>query len=112
MRYFLIAALLINTAWAQQRYMPEISGEFVHIFNPNDTRPGERRLYTNDHALVKDDKGVWHAYGIMHHLPVQRWDEHRFFHPAGTALRQSKWEDHDDALTAKPGVEKVLWAPR
>ena len=94
--------------------IPEIAGEFVHIFNPNDNpdRLSESKdWYTNDHAFIKGDDGTWHAYGIIHHLPVAPWDENRLFHISAKSLSQAKWEDHDYALKAKPGVERVLWAP-
>ncbi len=89
-----------------------IAGPFAHIFNPNDTRKeGDSAWYTNDHTLVKSADGTWHAYGIIHHLPVRPWDETRFFHASAASIRQAKWEDHGYAMTALPGVEGVLWAP-
>jgi hypothetical protein len=116
MKYSHVLLLLLvgNTLVAQKKdyYIPEITGPFVHIFNPNDTRQADSNWYTNDHAFIKDKAGVWHAYGIIHHLPVKPWDENRFFHVSGKSLTQMKWEDHGYAMTAKPGVEKVLWAPR
>ena len=90
--------------------IPEISGPFVHIFDPNDTREGGN-WYTNDHTFIKAKDGTWHAFGIIHHLPVSPWNETRFFHITAKSIKQSKWEDHGYALTAKPGVERVLWAP-
>src|SRR5687767_10702051 len=89
--------------------VPEIAGEFVHVFNPNDS---PERLteatdwYTNDHTFVKDNNGQWHAYGIIHHLPIAPWNEYRFFHISGTSLKQLKWEDNGYALKAKQGVER------
>jgi hypothetical protein len=94
--------------------VPEIGGEFVHIFDPNDNpeRLSEAKdWYTNDHTFIKDKDGSWHAYGIIHHLPVAPWNEYRFFHIAAKSIKQAKWEDHGYAMKAKPGVEKVLWAP-
>jgi Beta-fructosidases (levanase/invertase) len=111
MRYLLFI-FLFNTALAQKPayYIPVITGPFLHIFNPNDTRP-DSAWYTNDHTFVKDNKGQWHAFGIIHHQPVKPWDEHRFFHITANSLKQSKWQDHGYAMTAQPGKEKVLWAP-
>lgn len=94
--------------------IPAISGEFINIFNPNDSAARlkeAKNWYTNDHTFIKGPDGRWHAYGIIHHLPVSPWDEHRFFHISARSLKQVKWEDHGYALEAKPGVEKVLWAP-
>jgi hypothetical protein len=94
--------------------IPEIAGEFVHIFNPNDNpdRLAESKdWYTNDHTFIKGNDGTWHAYGIIHHLPVKPWDENRLFHISAKSLNQARWEDHDYALKARPGVERVLWAP-
>lgn len=95
-------------------YIPEIDGEFVHIFDPNDhpERLAESKdWYTNDHTFVKGDDGTWHAYGIIHHLPVAPWDEYRLFHISATSIRQTRWYDHGYALKARIGVERVLWAP-
>lgn len=84
---------------------PEIASEFVHIFNPNDTRSKEDTTwYTNDHCFIKGDDGTWHAYGIIGHHPVDPWKgETRFFHITASSIKQAKWEDHDYALTANPG---------
>ena len=92
---------------------PEIAGPFVHIFNPNDTRSAEDTTwYTNDHCFAKGNDGTWHAYGIIGHHPIDSWTgETRFFHITASSLTQPKWEDHGYAMTAKKGVERVLWAP-
>jgi len=95
-----------------QYEVPEISGPFVHIFNPNEKRTeGDSSWYTNDHSFIKGDDGLWHAYGIIHHLPIAPWKETRLFHITAGAFKQAKWEDRGYALTAKPDVERVLWAP-
>jgi len=94
--------------------VPEIAGEFVHIFDPNenpDRLTEAKDWYTNDHTFIKGEDGTWHAYGIIHHLPVKPWDEYRFFHITAKSIKQAKWEDQGYAMKAKPGVEKVLWAP-
>lgn len=110
-----VLMLMINSVSAQKvNYeTPRIAGPFVHIFNPNDTRSKEDTTwYTNDHCFIKGDDGTWHAYGIIGHHPIQPWGgETKFFHITASSLKQQKWEDHDYALTAKPGVERVLWAP-
>jgi len=111
----LIYVLLINCPFVfgqKHNYqVPEISGLFVHIFDPNDTRNDGSSWYTNDHTFIKDKDGTWHAYGIIHHLPITPWKETRFFHITAKSIKQQKWDEHDYALTAKPGVERVLWAP-
>ena len=111
----LIYLLLFNLSFVfaqEHNYeVPEISGPFVHIFNPNDTRNDDSSWYTNDHTFIKAKDGTWHAYGIIHHLPITPWKETRFFHITAKSIKQQKWEEHDYALTAKPGVERVLWAP-
>lgn len=92
---------------------PTISGDWKHIFNPNDTRSDiDTTWYTNDHCFAKDSKGKWHAYGIIGHKPISPWTgENKFFHISADVFAQEKWEDHDYALRVKEGVERVLWAP-
>lgn len=112
----LLAAMLITFPYVygqQKPYLiPEISGPFVHIFNPNDTRKeGDSAWYTNDHTFIKGTDGTWHAYGIIHHLPINPWAENRFFHISASSIKQAKWEDHGYGMTAEPGVERVIWAP-
>lgn len=117
MKAILTACLLMvfmATGQAQARLeKPTVDGKFIQIFNPNDTRSGEDTTwYTNDHCFIKGPKGIWHAYGIIGHHPVDPWKgETRFFHITANSIRQLKWQDHDYALTARPGVERVLWAP-
>ena len=92
---------------------PVIISEWQHIFNPNDTRSEiDTTWYTNDHCFAKGNDGKWHAYGIIGHKPVNPWTgENKLFHISADSISQLKWEDHDYALTAKEGVERVLWAP-
>jgi hypothetical protein len=92
---------------------PTIVGEWKHIFNPNDTRFKEDTTwYTNDYCFAKGPNGEWHAYGIIGHKPINPWKgETKFFHISAKTFDQAKWEDHDYALEAKAGKEKVLWAP-
>ncbi|RZJ64506.1 MAG: hypothetical protein EOO50_15390 [Flavobacterium sp.] len=92
---------------------PEISGKPIHIYNPNDYKFAEDTTwYTNDHCFAKGPDGSWHAYGIIGHKPIDPWKgETKFFHASSKSLTQTKWADHDYALTALPGKERVLWAP-
>lgn len=112
---FCVIVQITCIASAQKRNyeIPEISGPFIHIFNPNDTRAKEDTTwYTNDHCFIKGEDGTWHAYGIIGHHPVRPWGgETKFFHITAASLTQKKWEDHGYALTAKEGAERVLWAP-
>ncbi|MGQ1788179.1 hypothetical protein [Saccharicrinis sp. GN24d3] len=51
--------------------IPQIVGEWKHIFNPNDTRSAiDTTWYTNDHCFAKGPEGKWHAYGIIGHKPI------------------------------------------
>jgi len=84
-----------------------------HLFNPNNAR-AETGLnwYTNDHCFIKGSDGKWHAYGIIGWLPIDPWGvENNLFHISADSLISDNWEEHNYALTAKEGVEKVLWAP-
>ena len=93
--------------------VPVVSGEWQHIFNPNDTRSEiDTTWYTNDHCFAKGPDGRWHGYGIIGHKPISPWEgETRFFHISADKFDQLKWNDHDYALTTKEGKERVLWAP-
>jgi len=115
---FFLLFILFQVACSQQeaKYVlqkPVIAGDFVHIFNPNDTRFEEDTTwYTNDHGFAKDSLGNWHAYGIIGHKPIRPWGgETKFFHVSSDKLKKERWTDHDYALVVKPGAECVLWAP-
>jgi len=92
---------------------PVIAGPFVHIFNPNKSRANkDTTWYTNDHCFIKDNDGIWHAYGIIGHKPIDPWKgENSFFHITANSLKQPEWEDQGDAMTKEEGIERVLWAP-
>ncbi len=99
---------------AEKKYeVPQLNGAFVHIFNPNESRSKEDTTwYTNDHCFIRGGNGVWHAYGIIGHRPIDPWKgENRFFHITANSLKQQKWIDQGDAMVAKQGAERVLWAP-
>lgn len=93
--------------------IPTVASEWKHIFNPNNTRSDiDTTWYTNDHGFIKGADGKWHAYGIIGHKPINPWTgEDKFFHISSDQLFSDQWEDHDYALKAKKGVERVLWAP-
>ncbi len=94
-------------------YKPKVVGEWKHIFNPNDTRSQiDTTWYTNDHCFVLGSDKKWHAYGIIGHKPINPWTgENKFFHISSTDIFGDSWEDHDYAMRAKEGQERVLWAP-
>ena len=92
--------------------IPVIASDWKHIFNPNTSRSEiDTTWYTNDHSFGKGADGKWHAYGIIGHEPINPWKETDLFHATSDVLFQEKWEDKGDAMTAKKGVEKVMWAP-
>lgn len=93
---------------------PQISGDWIHIFDPNEVREEfQGDWYCNDHTLVRDANGRWHAYGIIGHRPANPWEgEKHFFHASSpNLLEDGRWEDHGYALSVEPGKEAVLWAP-
>ena len=93
--------------------IPTIVGKWRHVFDPNATRSEiATTWYTNDHCFAKGPDGVWHAYGIIGHKPINPWvGETKLFHISAKNFEQEKWEDHGYALEVKKGVERVLWAP-
>lgn len=109
----LCGSFYVSEAQKPAVQVPIISGEFVHIFNPNDSRNKEDTTwYTNDHCFARGKDGSWHAYGIIGHKPIDPWKgETRLFHASSKSIKVSKWKDEGDALTAEPGKERVLWAP-
>jgi hypothetical protein len=105
-------------------YKPRVSSEWKHIYNPNDKRKpvNGMRWYTNDHSFVFGSDGQWHCYGIIGWgkfskqgdpaNDVNPWTrEGDFFHISAKDIEDPKWEEHDYAMTAEKGVERVLWAP-
>lgn len=93
---------------------PEIAGEWLHVFNPNDAREEHKgKWYCNDHSIVQDANGHWHAYGIIGFRPAKPWDEEkRFFHASSPSLLEGgQWKDHGYVFSVKPGKEAVVWAP-
>lgn len=94
--------------------VPRIAGDWVHVFDPNTARTEHKgEWYCNDHTIVRDANGVWHAYGIIGYRPASPWKkEKQFFHATSTSLTDpSAWKDHGYAMTAEAGKEAVIWAP-
>ncbi len=125
-RAALFAALPVLLAsgagWAQPGEEPEtpavsvprIAGEWTHFFDPNLARDDHKgEWYCNDHTLVRDTDGRWHAYGIIWHRPPKPWEnEKQFFHATSpTLVGGEMWEDHGYAMRNIPGKEAVIWAP-
>lgn len=94
--------------------IPRIVGPFVHLFDPNRRRVAAAgAAYTNDHCLIQDEAGHWHAIGIVGTRPVDAFDaEQTLFHSSGPDLVRGGWAEHDSALEADPKQgERFLWAP-
>lgn len=91
--------------------VPRIAGPFVHLFDPNRQRVGA--AYTNDHCIVRDKAGCWHAIGIVGTRPVDAFGAERaLFHASGPGLETSSWVEYAPALLADPTQgERFLWAP-
>jgi hypothetical protein len=102
---------------------PTISGDWIHIFNPNFSNFPDRLLkktkgkwYTNDHTIVKGPDGLWHGFGIIGYkrfgLPWSWKIEKQLFHISSPLLTAEKWEEHDYAIHADRSVgELYTWAP-
>lgn len=92
---------------------PRIASDWSHVFDPNATRSDQRgEWYTNDHTLVRDAAGVWHAIGIIGRRPPRPWTiEKQFFHCTTDDLSAGPWQEHPYPLVAEPAHEAVVWAP-
>jgi len=94
--------------------VPRIAGEWVRLFHPAEGVHGRPAPgYTNDHTLVRDEAGRWHAFGIVGWLPVDPWGvERQFFHVVGDSPLHAGWTERPYALTAdRARGERYLWAP-
>lgn len=91
---------------------------------PVTLRPGaKRRLldaspsaaepwYINDHTLIQDEGGRWHAFGIWHPEPADPLGEDRFLHASARDLTGTTWTIHEPVLPARtPSGETHVWAP-
>ena len=99
--------------------IPTINGEWMHIYNPNNSKYATKnkgKWYTNDHCFVKGPNGLWHAYGIIGYKKkglVFSWIiEQHLFHITSKSLFSDDWTEQDYALTAsKIDGERFAWAP-
>ena len=103
--------------------IPQIDGEWKHIFDPNTKPlpkhrqiPRHKTWYTNDHTLIKGTDGIWHGYGIIGYKMMGMafpWTvEINLFHITSPELYTENWIEHPYALTAAPNCgEKFTWAP-
>jgi arabinan endo-1,5-alpha-L-arabinosidase len=68
--------------------------------------------YINDHTLVRDAHGTWHAFGIWHPEPAAPLDETFFLHATTRSLEDPVWSIHDPVLHARTDIgETHVWAP-
>ncbi|MBI3395306.1 MAG: family 43 glycosylhydrolase [Spirochaetia bacterium] len=95
---------------------PQLSiGELKNIYRPEIQG---QEWYINDHALLRDSKGVWHMFGTTGKEPdvreIQNYhsdDEKNFAHAVAPALT-GPWRTLPFALTADPARKELhLWAP-
>jgi hypothetical protein len=115
---FILLAPVAAKTQEKKIYVPRVSGEWRHIYDPNDKRSpvDTNRWYTNDHSFVKGSDSLWHCYGIIgwgtFSNNIDPWRrETAFFHISAKNIDDLKWDEHDYAMTAEKGVERVLWAP-
>lgn len=67
--------------------------------------------YVNDHTLVRDRAGTWHAFGIWHPEPADPLDETFFLHATAPELT-GEWTLHDPVMHARTEIgETHVWAP-
>lgn len=68
--------------------------------------------YINDHTLIQDEGGRWHAFGIWHPEPAAPLDETMFLHASAQNLTGAEWTVHDPVLHARTELgETHVWAP-
>ncbi len=114
--------------------VPRIVSEYVNVYKPaGDIFPGPNaaklvagQLYDdwvpNDHCIITDAAGRWHAFGITHPLTDVsnvHAGEHLLFHaiaprgPLKEVLKAGTWEDLPKVLPpqARPGQIPAIHAP-
>lgn len=74
--------------------------------------PDSKPWYINDHTLVRDSGGAWHAFGIWHGEPADPLDETLFLHASAADLEGAEWTLHEPVLPARRELgETHVWAP-
>ncbi len=114
--------------------IPSIASDYVNVYKPvGDVFPGPNaanliagQFYEdwvpNDHCLVRDEVGCWHAFGITHPLTGPEnihAGEDLLFHamaPPGAlqdVLQEGSWEDLQKVLppSQRPGEIAAIHAP-
>ena len=114
--------------------VPRVASEYVNVYQPaGDIFPGPNaaeliagKFYDdwvpNDHCLVRDEHGRWHAFGITHPLTDVanvHAGEHLLFHamappgPFTEVLRAGSWQDQRKILppSERPGEMPAIHAP-
>ncbi|GAB6164664.1 hypothetical protein JCM19992_06640 [Thermostilla marina] len=114
--------------------VPRLAGAYVNVYKPaGDVFPGPdegeliagkfyREWVPNDHCFVRDENGVWHAFGITHprtDLDNVHLGENLLFHaaaPPGTlreVLKPEKWRDRPKVLppAERPDEIRAIHAP-
>lgn len=129
--------------------IPAISGDYVNIYNPKgdiykgpntiELRNGKfyKNWIPNDHCFIKDDRDIWHLFGITHpktSINAIHEGEVMSFHavsPQGTfkeLLKKKSWKDMPKVLTPdkrpndlpdfyapiclrKSGMYYLIWGP-
>lgn len=119
---------------AKDVWVPRLAGEYVNVYQPaGDVFPGPavaglepgrfyREWVPNDHCLVRDRDGRWHAFGITHPLTSPAHihaGEQLLFHavappgPLKAGLREGSWRDLPKVLppAERPGEPAAIHAP-
>ena len=90
---------------------PVISGEWQHIFNPNDTRWEEDSTwYTNDHCFVEDKEENLHWFGINNPYPPkgkELYSYHPYLGHLKTKTPTKEWERLSMVLNEINGTEYI-----
>lgn len=129
----LVMALTQNLHAERSVYVPSQANEYVCVykpagdrfFGPDTANLKEGRWYDewvpNDHTFVKDDKGIWHIFGITHPLvatdPLSKGiheGEYASFHAISSAttfketLQTHHYSDLPKILTPRDRPGEVL----
>ena len=89
------------------------AGDFTYIYDPSVGELETQKWYINDHTFIKDNKGLWHLFGITHTEPLADGDHEVLFAHATAPHLFGPWAKQPFALTVdyKYFGETHLWAP-